>query len=159
ALELGRGVTLEGLRKLAARLQLDVLVLVSGSSQFKRSETQPGGLFAAFSNAANFEARSALTGFTLDVFAGTLLTPITGLGATSPTLLDPTAEAFLTASRQLQVDAFTTAANQLRDALIGSLRQVREQQAEAPTTPAPRPEPSPAEAPSPTASPTPSGTR
>lgn len=155
--ELGRGVTLEAMRKLAARLQLDALVLVGGESEFTRSEVQPGGLLAAFSNAANFEARTALTGFTLDIYAGTLLAPIAGVGVTSPTLLDPTADSFPAASRKLQADGFTAAATQLKDALIASLRQARDQQAAAPT-PLPTAAGSPSPEPSPSASPSPAPT-
>jgi hypothetical protein len=157
--ELGRGVTLEALRKLAARLQIDVLLLVSGSSGFKRSEVQPGGWFAAFSNAANYEAHTSLLGVTMDVYSGTLFAPISGLGATSPTLLDPGVEGFPAAARRLQADGFKAAATQLREALVTSLRQVRDRQAgqspaSTPTASAtPAPVSSPTIGPSPTPAP------
>jgi nucleotide-binding universal stress UspA family protein len=157
--ELGRGVSLEALRKLAARLQIDVLVLVSGKSEFKRSEVQPGGWFAAFSDAANYEARTSLLGVTLDVYSGTLFAPISGLGATSPTLLNPGDEGFQAAVRRLQADGFKAAATQLQEALIGSLRQVRDQQTgakpAASTSPAPA---SPAPVSAPTTGPSPAPT-
>lgn len=136
---LGQGASLEALRKLAARLQLDVLLLVSGTSEFKRSEIQPGGWVSAFSNQANYEARSSLVGFPMDVYSGTLLPPIYGLGTTSPTLLDPTLEGFTQQRRKLETDAFTVAANQAKDALIASLGATREAQKGASPSPAASP--------------------
>ncbi|MEB3329969.1 MAG: hypothetical protein VKQ33_12115 [Candidatus Sericytochromatia bacterium] len=128
---LGRGVGLEGLRRLAARLQLDGLVLVGGRSRFERSELQPGGFFAAFGSGANFEARTTLTAFTLDVRAGTLLTPASGAGATPPTLLDPTLPSFVPERRRLVREAFSDAVTGLGQGLQAGLREARDAQAAA----------------------------
>lgn len=127
--EFARGASLDGLRKLAGRLQIDLLLMVGGKSEFSRSETQPGGWFASFSHAANYEARSSLLAFAMDVYSGTLLQPVTGLGKTSPTLLDPTVEGFSTQQRRLQGDAFKTAADAMKSAFFDSLRATQQAQA------------------------------
>lgn len=144
---LGMGPNVEGLRKLAARLQMDVLLLVNGTSEFKRSDVQPGGWFSAFSNAANFEARTSLVAFYLDVYSGTVLAPITALGSTAPTLLDPTAGNFSAEQKRLNAEAVKMAADKLKASFINSLKQVQtdqqEQAAAPPASPAPAATPTP----------------
>lgn len=141
---LGVGPNLEGLRMLAARLQMDVLLLVSGTSQFKRSDVQPSGWFSAFSNAANFEASTSLVAFFLDVYSGTVLAPITALGSTAPTLLDPTAGNFSAEQKRLNAEAVKTAADKLKASFIDSLKQVQADQLAQAETPAPATTPTPA---------------
>jgi hypothetical protein len=143
---LGMGQNVEGLRKLAARLRMDVLLLVGGNSEFKRSDEQPTGWFSAFSNAAHFEARTSLVAFYLDVYSGTVLAPISALGSTAPTLLDPTTGNFIAEQKRLNAEAVKMAAEKLKTSFINSLKQVQtdqREQPERPEAPAATPAPSP----------------
>lgn len=115
------GESLDGLRKVAARFQADVLLIVSGDADFQRADDQTFGFWDIFSNKANYEARMAMSGLGLDVYAGTFMTPLQVATKAGPTTLEP-ADANFPAERyklakQAELDAFAKLRAQLATGL------------------------------------------
>lgn len=153
------GDSLEALRKLAARFQVDVLLLVSGQQGFVRADEQPAtGLFS-FGNLTAYEARSTLTGLAVGVYSGTFLTPYEVVGKAGPETLDPNAGAFAADQYRLRKAAHEQSLRRLKDDFVAGLGRTKAaQDAAPPATPAPSPSASasPAASASPDASPSPS---
>lgn len=148
------GDTIESIRKLAARFQVDALLLVSGSQTFQRAANQPLGFFDSFTNRAYYEARSSVTAIAMNVYTGTFLAPFQTVGKEGPTLLDFDSADYNTSAYALRQRAETAAFNQLKTELITSLTALKAT-AVAPGT-AVSPQPSATPSASPTVAPSPS---
>lgn len=115
------GESLDGLRKVAARFQADVLLIVSGDASFGRSDDQTFGFWDIFSNKANYEARMAMSGLGLDVYAGTFMTPLQVATKAGPVALEPADAGFSAAAYKLQQQAESEAFAKLREQLATGL--------------------------------------
>jgi len=111
--------SLDDLRKLAARFQADVLLVVSGETDFGPADAQdPTGFWDMFGTPkTKYEARMSLTGLGLDVFAGTFMTPLAAAKKAGPVALDRgtdlyTAERYKLL-RQAELEAFASLREQL----------------------------------------------
>lgn len=148
--------SLDTLRKLAARFQVDVLLLVSGSHEFTRSGTQPAaGLFGGNSE-ANFDARSTVTGLAIGVFSGTFLTPFQVVGTVNNTKLSTDASDYAAKVYALEKTAHEAALVTLKARFVETLTQAKQTQDAAPPptpTPVPTATPSAAASADPSASP------
>lgn len=134
------GDSLDAIRKLAARFQVDVLVIVTGRPEFTKATQQPTGFFEQFSNQANYEARSSLTGLALDVFSGTVFAPVEVVGKEGPALLDTGADTFAAAAYEMKKKAQSQSIGKLKDEFLRQLTDLRDHPPAA--TPAPTPVPS-----------------
>lgn len=146
-----QGDSLETLRKLVSRFQVDTLLVVSGENEFERSPTQNLGFFDQFSNKAAYESRTALTALGMNVVTGRFMPPFQAAGGSGPTVLNPDDPNFVAQSYALKKDSETKAMTRLKTDFITVLRSVQ------PGTPAPFMTPSSSASPSatPSASPTP----
>ena len=113
--------SLDGLRKVAARFQADVLLIVSGDAAFGRSDDQSFGFWDVFNQKSNFEARMSMSGLGLDVFAGTFMTPLQVATKAGPATLDPADANFQAESYRLQKQAESDAFAKLREQLATGL--------------------------------------
>ena len=146
--------SLDSLRKLAARFQVDVLLLVSGAQTFDRADAQPTGWFASFSNTTSFEARTTLTGLAIGVYSGTFLTPFQVVGKAGPLTLDPSSPSFGADAYVIKKEAHEGALKRLREEFMTGLQRAKEAQDSAPPpTPTPSPSPQASASPSPSAAP------
>lgn len=155
------GDSLEALRKLAARFQVDVLLLVSGSQSLDRADEQPATGIFNFGSQTAFIARSTLTGLAVGVYSGTFLTPYEVVGTGGPETLDPNAGSYAADQYRLRKAAHETALKRLKDDFVAGLGRTKAaQDALPPATPAPSATPSvgpsPSASPSASASPSPS---
>lgn len=142
--------SVDTLRSLAARFQVDLLLLVSGSNDTAAAPDQPAqGLFGGAGT--SYESRTTLSGLALGVYSGTFLTPFEVTGKSGPTTVDPSGSAGQAQLYQLALAAQTQALGNLKSQLIEGLKQLQAYEA---TLPSPTPTPVPTAAPS--ASPTPS---
>lgn len=119
------GESLDALRKIAARFQADVLLIVSGDASFQRADTQNNAFWDIFSNTTNYEARMALSGLGLDVYAGTFMTPLAVATKAGPAALEPGAANFSAERYKLERQAETEAFAQLRAQLAAGLAAKR----------------------------------
>lgn len=147
------GDSLEALRKLAARFQVDVMLLVSGSQSFERADAQPATGIFNFGSETAFEARSTLTGLAIGVYSGTFLTPYEVVGKAGPETLDPNAGSYAADQYRLRKAAQEGALRRLKDDFVAGLGRTKAAQEAAP--PAPAPTDAPSASPSPGASPSP----
>lgn len=151
------GDSLDALRKLAARFQVDVLLLVSGSQTFDRADEQPAAGIFNFGSQTSYEARSTLTGLAVGVYSGTFLTPYEVVGKNGPETLDPNAGTFGADQYRIRKAAHEAALKRLKDDFMAGLGRTKAaQDAAPPASPAPSPSPSPAASASPDASASPS---
>jgi hypothetical protein len=149
------GDSIDTIRKLSARFQVDALVIVSGSQSFQRADAQPLGFWDSFSNRAYFEARTNLSAIAMNVYSGTFLTPLQAVGKEGPALLDTDAKDYPTTVYAMRQKAETAAFTQLKTDFVTSLTKLKAV-AIAPgtgATPTPSPSPSSIASPVPTASP------
>ena len=156
------GDSLDALRKLAARFQVDVLLLVSGRQSFERADQQPAaGWFGLGGNLTAYEARSTLTGLAIGVYSGTFLTPYEVVGKAGPETLDPAAGSFAADQYRIRKAAHEDSLRRLKaDFVAGLGRTKAAQDAAPPATPgsseAPSASPSVDASASPSPSPSPS---
>lgn len=144
----GYAVTADDLRKLGARFQCDVVVLVTGSHSFDRARTQNLSFFDSFSEKARYESKVKLDALALEVYTGTLLSPFDAAVSGSPTLLDRGAADFNTQSYSYQKETEAKAWQNLRGEALERLNQLKADvdkrkadiaKAEAAATPSPAP--------------------
>lgn len=132
--------SLDDLRKLAARFQADVLLIVSGQSAFERADAQdPTNFWSDLFGApkVKYEARMTLTSVGLDVFSGTFMNPVTVAKKSGTVALDR-AQADYASERykltsQAELDAFVS----LREQLAAGLAAKRAAMAAEAASPAP----------------------
>lgn len=115
------GESLDGLRKVAARFQADVLLIVSGDASFQRADDQTFGFWDMFSNKAKYEARMAMSGLGLDVYAGTFMTPLQVATVAGPATIEPADANFAAERYKLQKQAESEAFGKLREQLATGL--------------------------------------
>ncbi len=127
-----QGDSLEALRKLAARFQVDVLLLVSGGQSFDRADSQPATGIFNFGSQTAFEARSTLTGLAVGVYSGTFLTPYEVVGKAGPETLDPNAGSFGADQYRLRKAAHEIALKRLKDDFVAGLGRTKAAQDAAP---------------------------
>lgn len=127
--------SLDGLRKVAARFQADVLLIVSGDVAFARADDQTFAFWDVFNNKSNFEARMSMSGLGLDVYAGTFMTPLQVATKAGPVTLDPADGAFQAESYKLQKQAESDAFAKLREQLATGLGVKRAEIEATRTTP------------------------
>ncbi|MDB5098523.1 MAG: hypothetical protein JWM80_2944 [Cyanobacteria bacterium RYN_339] len=84
----GGSPNLASLRKLAARFQVDVLLLLSGQSGVQLSDAQPTSFFDSFGNKAWFEGRASVDGLAVDVSTGLFFTSFKAAGQNGPVQAD-----------------------------------------------------------------------
>lgn len=131
--------SLDDLRKLAARFQADVLLIVSGQNAFEVADDQSAAQAASnwFTTKTSYEARMTLTGLGLDVFAGTFMTPLTVAKKAGPVALDRSDASFAgeryKLARQAELDAFVALREQLAAGLAAKRASVQAAQAAAPS--------------------------
>lgn len=150
-------ITVEELRKLGARFQCDIMVLVTGSHSFEKAKSQNLSFFDSFSDKASYESKIKLEAIALDVFTGTLLSPFNAAVTGTATLLDRAANDFNTRAYTYQKDTEAKAWESLRSEALERLNQLRQDVDKRKATlnqasPQPIASPSPSAAPS--ASPT-----
>lgn len=148
-----QGDSLETLRKLVSRFQVDTLLVISGENKFERAGAQNLGFFDQFSNKAAYESRTALTALGMNVVTGRFMLPFQAAGGSGPTVLNPDDSNFAAQAYDVKKDAETKALNRLKLDFITALQNVQS----GTPAPVPTPTPSPSESPSatPTATPTP----
>ncbi len=129
------GESLDSLRKIAARFQADVLLIVSGDASFQRADDQTFGFFDIFSNKANYEARMALSGLGLDVYAGTFMTPLQVATKAGPVTLEAADTTFQAERYKLEKQAESEAFAKLRTQLATGLAAKRAELEAARSTP------------------------
>lgn len=158
-------LTIDEMRTQGARFQCDIMVLVTGSSDFSKSKTQSSNFFDSFSNKLNYESKVKLEAIALDVYTGTLLSPFDAAITGKPTAFDRTSADYYSATYNYQKETETKAWDSLRKEAVENIVQLRadvDQRKQeialdaAKPTPAPSQTPSPS--PSPTVSPTPAPT-
>ena len=146
-------VTIEELRKLGARFQCDIIVLLTGSHSFERAKSQNLSFFDSFSEKANYESKVKLDAIALDVFTGTLLSPFDAAVSGQPVLLDRAAADFADKSYKYQQETEAKAWLSLRTEALERLNQLKldvdKRKAELANQPMPSPTPSPTVSPSP----------
>jgi hypothetical protein len=150
------GDTIDSIRKLSARFQVDALVIVSGSQSFQRADSQPLGFWDSFTNRAYYEARSNVTAIAMNVYTGTFLSPFQAVGKDGPTLLDSDASDYQASIYAMRQRAETAAFNQLKTSLIDSLTKLKAVAVPPGSVASPSPSPTPSGSPSPAPSPSPS---
>ncbi|PKL75655.1 MAG: hypothetical protein CVV27_14245 [Candidatus Melainabacteria bacterium HGW-Melainabacteria-1] len=156
-------VTIEELRRLGARFQTDILVLINGSHSYQKSKSQNLSFFDSFSDKASYESEVKLEAIALDVFTGTLLSPFDAAVKSTPQLLDQAAADFAQQTYTQQKSAETQAWQALQTEAIERLTQLKAEvdkrkadlataspmpQATAEPTPSATPMPSPVPSPS-----------
>ncbi|MGV3523274.1 MAG: hypothetical protein ACO1RX_03570 [Candidatus Sericytochromatia bacterium] len=130
-------LSIEELRKIGARFQTDVLVLLSGDHTFERSRTQNLGFFDSFSDKAVYESQIKLQAITLDVFTGTLLSPFDVSLKADPITLDRANSAYSEQMYTYQQQAETKAWESLQTEAIARVRQLEADTQRALATPNP----------------------
>jgi hypothetical protein len=148
-----RGEGIEAIRTLAARFQVDVVLMVSGSNQATTAAEQTESWFN-FSNATSYESRATLSGLALGVYSGTFLAPFQVVGKAGPIVVDPADPGASAQIYALRKQAQLYALDALKGQFLAGLTQLKATQDAATPAPAPSPTPTPASSPSP--SPTPS---
>lgn len=151
--------SIDALRKLGARFQCDLLVIVSGNHSFGPTKSQNLSFFDSFTDKATFESQVKLDAITLDVFTGTLLSPFDAAVKGDSLLLDRADKAFSDKAYAYQKTTEIKAWDQLRTEALASLTQLKQdvlkRQAEIAAQPTPTPSSTPTPTPSPTATPSP----
>lgn len=148
-----KGDSLETLRKVVSRFQVDTLLVISGENKFERAAAQNLGFFDQFSNKTAYEARTSLTALGMNVVTGRFMLPFQAAGGAGPTVLNPDDANFAGQAYELKKEAETEALNRLKADFITALKNV---QAGTPAPAAtPTPSPSPTATPTPTPSPSP----
>jgi len=149
------GDNLDALRKLAARFQVDVLLIVSGSSSLDKAGEQPGGFLGFGDPIALYEARASLSGLAIGVFSGTFLTPFSAVGISPQQAVEGRGTAANEATYQLRLTAQKDALGRLKTNFIDGLRATKATQDAATPAPSAAPTLSPVATPTPTESATP----
>lgn len=148
-----RGMSLDDVRKLGARFQLDVVLIVSGRNTLTTLPAPQPGLFDFSTPQQTFESRTTLTALALTNFTGTMLAPFQVAGYAGPETVDPgDAAAYEGKVYALRQKAQTQALTSLAAKVKASLQDLKDH----PPSPRPSPSPSPTPEPSPSPSPTPS---
>lgn len=150
------GDTIDSIRKLAARFQVDALLIVSGSQTFQRADAQPLGFWDSFTNRAYYEARSNVTAIAMNVYTGTFLSPFQVVGKDGPTLLDADASDYAASVYAMRQRAETSAFTQLKASFIDSLTKLKAVAVPPGSVASPTPSPSVSPSASPTPAPSPS---
>ena len=150
-------VTIDELRRLGARFQCDIIVLITGEHDFEKAKNQNLSFFDSFSDKAYYESEVELEAITLDVFTGTLLSPFNVAVEAGPVLLDRAAADYADQSYKAQKEAEAKAWSELKDEALTNLRQLKadvdKRKANLQASPAPSATPEPAPTPAPTATP------
>lgn len=152
-------VTVDEIRRLGARFQCDIMILVSGSHSFEKSKNQNLSFFDTFSDKANYESQVKLEAIALDVYTGTLLSPFDAATKGGPFLLDRAAADYSEQAYAKEKDTESKAWQALRNEAIERLTQLKSEvdKRKASLNDAqPSPAPSPSLAPSTSPSPNPS---
>ncbi|PKL75824.1 MAG: hypothetical protein CVV27_13430, partial [Candidatus Melainabacteria bacterium HGW-Melainabacteria-1] len=102
-------VTIEELRRLGARFQTDIVVLVTGTHQFQKAKSQNLSFFDSFSDKAYFDSEVKFEAIALDVFTGILLSPFDAAAKASSVLLDQGAADYSNQAYQYQLRTETQA--------------------------------------------------
>ncbi|MGV3523272.1 MAG: hypothetical protein ACO1RX_03560 [Candidatus Sericytochromatia bacterium] len=161
----GSSIGIEELRKLGARFQTDVVVLIGGSHDFERARNQNLSFFDSFSDKSVYESQVKLDAITLDVYTGTLLSPFNAAYKAQPITLDRAASTYqqqvYTYQQQAEVEAWKGLQQEAIERIQQLEADVKRNLATAPSptpvalpTPGgPRPAPTPTPTPTPEASP------
>jgi hypothetical protein len=120
----GGSPNLSALRKLAARFQVDVLLLLSGQAGVQYADAQPTSFFDSFGSKAWFEARASVDGLAVDVASGLFFTSFKAAGSAGPVQTDRSA-GFDAATYPLAKQAETKALEGAKDRLVEALKAVK----------------------------------
>lgn len=154
---ISNAVTIEELRRLGARFQCDLLVLVTGSHTFETSRNQNLSFLDSFSYKANYDSKIKFEAITLDVFTGTLLNPFDAVVQGGPFLLDRATPDFGQQRYKVEKDTETKAWEQLKTEALTNLQQLKAdvaaRKASLTASPVPGTSASPVSATGPTSSP------
>lgn len=152
-------VTVEELRRLGARFQCDIMVLVTGSHNFAKSKSQTMGFFDSFSDKINYESSVKLEAIALDVYTGTLLSPFDAAAKGGPFTLDQSAADYsqqaYNKQKEVEAKAWTALGAEAVERMDQLKADVDKRKAEIAANPTPTPRPTAEPTPAPTASPTP----
>lgn len=155
-------VTVDEMRRLGARFQCDIVMLVTGNHRFEKSKSQNLSFFDTFGEKAYYESEVKLDAIALDVYTGTLLSPFDAAAKNGPTLLDRAASDFsqksYAQSKESEVKAWVSLRTEAIERLTSLKADVDKRKAELAAMPAPTPTPTPVASPSPSATPLPSPT-
>ncbi|MFP5503133.1 MAG: hypothetical protein ACLGIN_11645, partial [Candidatus Sericytochromatia bacterium] len=146
----GPNDSLETIRRLVSRFGVDTVLIVSGTHDFQRSDSQSTGFFDGFSNKANYEARTTLTALGMNVLTGRFMAPLTAVGKVGPETLNPDEGNFSGKRYELQKGAELMAMTELKTQFAAALKLIDS---------APAPEASPAASPTPEPTPEPEATQ
>jgi hypothetical protein len=119
--------SLSSLRKLAARFQVDVLLVLSGSSSLQMADNQPTSFWDSFGNKGWYEGRSALQGLVVDIATGLFIGSFQAAGQDGPVQADRTS-AFQTTTYPLVQNAEARALDVVRQRLADALNAVKTNQ-------------------------------
>lgn len=118
-------VTVDELRRLGARFQCDIIVMVTGSHRFERSKSQTISFFDSFSDKANYESQVKLDAIALDVYTGTLLSPFDAATKGGPFLLDASAPDYAQQAYAKQLETESKAWQALSVEAVERLQQLK----------------------------------
>lgn len=118
-------ITIDQVRRLGARFQCDIMILVSGSHQFDKSRSQQLSFWDSFSEKQNYESKVKLDAIALDVYTGTLLSPFDAATKGGPFLLDRAAPDYSQQAYEKQKTVEQAAWKELEEDAIDSFTQLK----------------------------------
>lgn len=121
---LSGSTNIEELRRLGARFQTDILVLVSGQHIFSRARSQNISFWDSFSNKLYYESKVHFEAITLDVYTGTLLSPFEASTNGEATLMDPSSPTFAEDNYRYEKKVENQTWQDLGDEALNNLKQL-----------------------------------
>lgn len=131
---LSGGANIDELRRIGARFQTDILVLISGNHDFSRARSQEISFWDSFSDQEYYESKVNLEAIALDVYTGTLLSPFDASATGEPILLSPGtadfAEKRYQYQKKIETKTWLALGNEAIDNLITLEKEVKRRKAE-----------------------------
>lgn len=125
---------LDGLRRLGARFQTDILILVTGSHSFTRTRVQNLSFWDSFSDQVGYESQINFEAIALDVYTGTLLNPFKVSTKGEAVLLGPGATDYVKKryeyQKKIETQAWSDLGNEAKENLISLRAEVDQRKAE-----------------------------
>lgn len=143
---------IDTIRQLGSRFQVDILLLATGATDFRKAANQPLTFAEQFSDKAYWESLSKLDVLALDIYSGTFLRTFTIATRIAPRALDRADSNYSNTVYDLKKQSELNAWQQLQTEFVTALQKIKDTPAPAPTA-----TPSPTPLPTATPSPTPSG--
>lgn len=130
---------IETLRQIGSRFQVDVLLLTTGSTEFRKAAQQPLSFADQFTDKAYWESLTKLEVLALDIYSGTFLRPFTLATRNGPQVLDRADISYSSMVYDLKKQAEQGAWQQLQTEFLAALQKIKER----PPVPSPTPTPTP----------------